>query len=120
MCFCSVPFILIPFIKNYDVVGTKCQYFGDSNGVPKIPINDLSKFNFLSYNPIINSSSIIKKELCLWNNIVIEDYELWLRLWKQGKTFYNVNNILVKHRIHKTSFFNNSNHLLLDREKLWI
>lgn len=103
----------IQFIGNYDVVGTKCQYFGDSNEIPNIPNGDLSKFNFLSCNPIINSSSIIKKELCFWDNNYagLDDYELWLQLWKKEKTFYNVNNILVKHRIHKTSFFNNTNYL---------
>ena len=101
----------IPYIKEYDVVGTKCQYFGDSNMIPSIPIGDCSKFNFLKTNPIINSSCIIKKELCYWENHILEDYKLWLELWKKGKKFYNVNKILVKHRLHKQSAFNNSNHL---------
>jgi len=100
---------------SYDVIGSRCVYFGDSNGTPSIPIGDISKFDFLIVNPIINSSSIIRKELCYWNNqsIVVEDYDLWLRLWKQGKKFYNCSEILVKHRIHKTSAFNNSNNSLV-------
>ena len=102
-----------PYINKYDIVGTKCQYFGDSNIIPEIPVGDLKDYDFLKCNPIINSSCIIKKELCKWNSKVkyLNDYELWLRLWKQNKRFYNLNKILVKHRIHKQSAFNNSNHL---------
>jgi glycosyltransferase involved in cell wall biosynthesis len=102
---------------SYDVIGSRCIYFGDINNcTPSIPIGDISKFNFLIVNPIINSSSIIRKELCYWNNGV-EDYDLWLRLWKQGKKFYNCSEILVKHRIHKTSAFNNSNNSLVPELK---
>ena len=39
-----------------------------------------------------------------WNGV--EDYDLWLKLWKQGKKFYNVNEIQVLHRIHNDSAFN--------------
>lgn len=98
----------IPFIKKYDVVGTKCQYFGDSTSIPNIPVGNLSGFNFLNYNPIINSSSIIRKDLCYWEDD-LEDYNLWLKLWKLNYNFFNVNEILVKHRIHKKSAFNNTN-----------
>ena len=36
----------------------------------------------------------------------VEDYDLWLRLWKQDKKFYNVPEIKVLHRIHQESAFN--------------
>ncbi len=95
------------FLSNYDVIGSNCVWFGDiENVVPKIPVNDFSDFNFTQVNPIINSSSIIKKELCYWNENGIEDYDLWLRLWKQNKRFFNCPEILVKHRIHRSSAFN--------------
>ncbi len=95
------------FLSNYDVIGSNCVWFGDmENVVPKIPVNDFSNFNFTEVNPIINSSCIIKKELCHWNENGIEDYDLWLRLWKQKRRFFNCPEILVKHRIHKTSAFN--------------
>lgn len=97
----------IKFISNYDVIGSNCVLFGDiENVVPKIPINDFSNFDFTKVNPIINSSCIIKKEICYWNENGIEDYDLWLRLWKQKKRFFNCPEILVKHRIHKSSAFN--------------
>jgi glycosyltransferase involved in cell wall biosynthesis len=96
-------------LNHYDVIGSKCVWFGDRAGViPDIPVGDISKFNFSLVNPIINSSSIIRKELCYWNSNWdgIEDYDLWLRLRKQNKKFYNFKEILVKHRIHNSSAFN--------------
>lgn len=99
------------FIPYYDVIGSNCVYFGDKNGViPPIPQRECSTFNFLQGNPIINSSCIIKKELCYWNPIFdgVEDYDLWIRLRKQHKKFYNCPDILVKHRIHNTSAFNSN------------
>jgi glycosyltransferase involved in cell wall biosynthesis len=52
--------------------------------------------------------------------VTAEDYDLWLRLWKQGKQFYNVNTIQVFHRIHMSSAFNsqgNGNKVPLLRQK---
>lgn len=97
------------FLSRFDVVGSNCVWFGDIEGVvPKIPVNDISNFNFSEVNPIINSSSIIKREFCNWNSSFdgVEDYDLWLRLRKQNKKFYNCPEILIKHRIHRQSAFN--------------
>jgi len=94
-------------LNHFDVIGSNCVWFGDRNGIiPPIPVGDISKYNFSLVNPIINSSSIIKKELCYWNENGIEDYDLWLRLRKQNKKFFNCKAILVKHRIHSASAFN--------------
>ncbi len=98
------------YLDKYDVIGSSCIYFGDMNGiVPKIPLGDISNFDFKQVNPIINSSVIIRKEFCHWDISGIdgvEDYDLWLRLRKHNKTFYNCKQILVKHRIHQTSAYN--------------
>jgi glycosyltransferase involved in cell wall biosynthesis len=99
--------IQIALIDKYDVIGSRCIYIGDIKGiVPSIPIGDLCDFDFTEKNPIINSSAIIRKEVCHWIEHGIEDYELWLRLKYSGKTFYNFSKILVKHRIHQQSAFN--------------
>jgi len=101
----------VPFLQYYDVVGSQCVYFGDINGhIPGTPIGDLSNVDFSIGNPVINSSAIIKKELCHWVENGIEDYDLWLRLHKQNKGFYNYAGVLVFHRIHKTSAFNSKGH----------
>ena len=100
------------YIGKYDVIGARCIYFGDKVGtVPYIPLGDISCFDFLRVNPVINSTALIRKELCFWDKSFdgVEDYDLWLRLWRASKKFYNCSQILLKHRIHKTSAFNNTN-----------
>jgi glycosyltransferase involved in cell wall biosynthesis len=96
-------------LNHYDVIGSNCVWFGDRAGtVPTIPVGDISQYDFSIVNPIINSSSIIRKELCYWNSNWdgIEDYDLWIRLRKQNNKFFNCKAILVKHRIHSSSAFN--------------
>lgn len=95
------------YLNVYDVIGTRCVYFGDMDGiVPNLPLGDICNFDFKQFNPIINSSALIRRELCYWVENGIEDYELWLRLKQQGKKFYNCRDIAVKHRIHRASAFN--------------
>ena len=105
------------FLNNYDVIGSKCIYFGYKyNGfIPDIPVFDISNFDFYIGNPIINSSVIIKKDLCFWKENSIEDYDLWLNLRRHKKKFYNCPEVLVKHRLHQESAFNSKgNHLLVN------
>ena len=98
----------VPFLHRYDVVGTQCVYFGESHPiVPQVPLGDISMFDFTVVNPIINSSVIIRKKYCEWNTLSgVEDYYLWLFMRKQNCYFYNVPDVLVKHRIHRASAFN--------------
>ena len=105
-------------IGKYDVIGSKCVYFGNSGHIPNIPTGDISLFNFSQVNPIINSSSIIRKKLCYWNPNWdgVEDYDMWLRLRSENKKFYNFAEILVKHRIHNDSSFNSKgNHTRVEK-----
>ena len=98
-------------LNKFDVIGSNCVWFGDRPGiVPSIPVGDISDYDFSLVNPIINSSSVIRKELCYWNKVWdgVEDYDMWLRLRKQNKKFYNFKEILVKHRIHNASAFNSN------------
>jgi teichuronic acid biosynthesis glycosyltransferase TuaG len=100
------------FLNKYDVIGTRCVYFGDIRGIiPDIPRLDFSSFNFAEVNPIINSSVVIRKKLCYWNSQFdgVEDYDLWIRLRKNNKSFFNCPEILVEHRIHTDSAFNSGN-----------
>jgi len=97
------------WLNKYDVIGTNCVWFGDKEGiVPAIPQYDFSNYNFANVNPIINSSVVVRKNLCWWDSKFdgLEDYDLWIRIRKQNKKFYNSSQILVKHRIHNTSAFN--------------
>jgi glycosyltransferase involved in cell wall biosynthesis len=108
----------VPYMENYDVIGTYCQYFGRLNNYPNIPLGDISEFDFRRTNPVINSSCLLKKSLCFWNATGAEDYDLWLRLWKNKCRFYNVPDVQVLHRIHQASAFNASGQNDRDAVKL--
>lgn len=102
----------IKYIHKYDVIGTNCKYFGtinrESGNTEKI-INKQT-FNIYQYNPMINSSTLIHRIDSYWtNNYNLDDYDLWIRLWKKNKTLYNIKDILTSHRIHKNSYFNSRN-----------
>ena len=109
--------IQVPFLKHFDVIGSNCIWFGDSPGIiPRIPVGDISRFDFTSVNPIINSSSIIRKQFCHWdeNMIGLNDYDMWLRIRQLKRKFYNCPEVLVLHRIHSDSFYNaKGNHKLV-------
>jgi len=115
----------VPFLKQgYSVVGSKCVYFSMDRRfdgiIPSIPVYDFTNADFFKVNPIINSSVVLKKELCHWVEDGldgVEDYDLWLRLKKNPAIkFWNVPDILVKHRIHENSAFNSrGNHLMVDK-----
>lgn len=115
----------IPYLNTYDVVGTNCRYFGDKTHSPLLPFGDLKDFNFFDYNPVINSSAIIRKELAKWHNnwnnnqkeVGVEDYNLWLELFIQKKKFFNLDEILCLHRCHDNSSFNHQNHLYVNELK---
>ena len=50
-----------PLMLEYDVIGTRCIYFGDRDGIiPSIPVGNITQKDFLIANPIINSSAIIR------------------------------------------------------------
>jgi len=101
-----------PFMETHDVIGSVCHYFGDMSGIPQIPIGDFSDADFIQGNPIINSSVLMKTHLAKYKeDEILEDYELWLHLrYKETNIqFFNVSEILVGHRIHKQSAFNNMN-----------
>lgn len=101
----------IEYITTYDVVGTRCRYFGDRDDHPNVPTGEIDRNTFMSFNPIINSSSMFKKKDAYWNpSLSVEDYDMWLRLNKEGKRFFNHSDILTYHRIHNNSYFNTRNH----------
>lgn len=90
-----------------DVVGTFCEYFGERGGAPTLPGGWISPESIAQSNPIINSSALIRRELATWEDqFGLEDYDLWLRLAKLGRRFFNIPHVLVRHRIHSDSAFN--------------
>ena len=92
------------------VIGTFCQYFGELHGKPSLESGYIDPTILEHYNPIINSSSLIRREYCQWElndiNFAMDDYHLWMKMCLSNKKLYNIPEYLVWHRIHKTSAFN--------------
>jgi len=123
--------ILHAVMSNYDVVGTSCRYIGvkaimnddiiTNFFIPGIPLNEVSTpdFDIFKVNPMICSSILIRKELLEFEDHFVYDYNLWFKLFLQKKRFFNVPEIMVYHRVHQNSAFNNSNSDYVDelREK---
>jgi teichuronic acid biosynthesis glycosyltransferase TuaG len=103
-----------------DVVGTQTNYvLCDEKGgetierkyvVPNGLIIGLPKV--MVVNPIINSSAIFLLSDAHWRSEWegVEDYDMWLRLAKEGKIFFNINEGCCFHRIRHNSSFNIKNH----------
>lgn len=98
----------LEFEPKYNVVGTLARYIGESNLIPHIPCGEINRDVFMHINPVICSSSMFSKQGIFWDGDTggIADYELWLRLNYEGKTFYNVPEILTFHRIRQNSAHN--------------
>ena len=108
----------VPYLNTYDVVGSHCYYINKDgynlSFSPKLPVGDITEYNFFDGNPIINSSVILKKSDAVWqlddiNINGVEDYDLWFKLKFQKKKFYNIEKKICFHRLHDKSYFNNKN-----------
>ena len=97
-------------IPQPDIIGTRCLYFGEINSKPWLPEGFIDKDHFKTMNPLLHSSVLIRKELLEYRNIVfLHDYDLWCRLSIKDTVFFNIDEPLVKHRIHGKSFYNRKN-----------
>lgn len=91
------------------IVGAMCRYFGDSNDFKILPPGMLTIDDFTTFNPLIHSSILIRREHAIYSDeFVAYDYDCWVRNVKNGVNIFNINNILVLHRIHSKSFYNTS------------
>lgn len=97
-----------------DVIGTYCRYFGERDGMPNIPAGYINPAVLEEYNPIINSSAMVRKPHCTWVyndiNYGVEDFHLWMQICLKNKRLYNIPKILTYHRIHSTSAFNSKHY----------
>lgn len=107
----------IRYCKDFDIVGTHIYYINEMDsitGYPNLETNneDIVRLSLAGINQIANTSAIFKKKDAIdlggWNNNLdgIEDYDFWLRLMRKNKTFFNLPEKLVLHRVHNNSNFN--------------
>lgn len=101
----------IKFSEVYDVVGSDISYFGEKLGTPSLFLGRLNPKMFAFQNPMVNSAAMLHKQNAIWNESWegLDDYNLWISLLKKDKIFYNIPEILVNHRVHHASYYNNSN-----------
>jgi len=101
-----------PHLGEYDIVGTNCQYFGDSTISPRLIMGSIHNSVFWQFNTMIHSSVVVRKELHYYDTSLPGrvDYDMWLRLASQGKKFFNISEILTFHRVYSNSYFNTRGH----------
>lgn len=116
----------IPYFYNYDVVGTLISYINEEGHITgqlrlSTETNEIERLSMRGLNQIANTSAMFKKQDVLeiggWREYLddysnqgyqpLEDYDLWLRLMRNGKKFINIPETLVHHRIHQNSNYNN-------------
>jgi glycosyltransferase involved in cell wall biosynthesis len=104
-------------IGDFDVLGSMAHYIDEKNQITNTLNlaldNDSIKSGFSQgHNQIINSSCMVKTD-CFrlangWDYLVegMEDFDMWVKISNMGKTFKNLQEHLVYHRIHTNSNFN--------------
>ena len=97
--------------NKLDICG--CHYFlineeGSIDGLNLVPIShELCILSLSSKVPFAHPSVMIKKDFLDKKNIqygqsqykIAEDFDLWLRMFKEGAVFGNVNDVLFKYRV---------------------
>lgn len=97
----------LPYVGRYGVIGTLAEYFGDTIGTIPVLSDEFGFEELLFTNHIVNSSAMLHKRDAVWEELDgLIDYATWLRLAHSGKRFFNIPEVLVRHRIHKASAFN--------------
>jgi glycosyltransferase involved in cell wall biosynthesis len=104
-------------MEGNDIVGSLTIYIDDRNlfkdMIRLYELNDyITQLILSGHNQIINSSCFVKTE-CFrqvkgWDPSVegLEDFDMWVKLARLNKRFYNVQEYLVYHRVHRGSNFN--------------
>ena len=96
----------IPWMRHFDVVGTRGEYFGDQTGPITVKEGHVTFDDLLECNHILNSSVMLNKAVAVWPDTEgIDDYPMWLELAYQGNLLYNLPDCLVCIRSHADQWF---------------
>lgn len=97
---------------KYDWCGTNAQLFEDKFvwGCRRMP-EEPSATDYLKYSPFIHPTVMFRREILVEHPYTVsrktrrcEDYELFLRLWRQGYHGYNLQESLFYYREDRNSF----------------
>lgn len=113
----------IKYINDFDIIGSQINYINEIGEIigrpnPNLAYEDkeIKEKSFAGNNQVASTAAIFKKEqvekIGGWKEDLdgIEDFDLWLRLMKNGCRFKNINTVEVFHRIHSKSNFNTKQH----------
>jgi glycosyltransferase involved in cell wall biosynthesis len=111
----------VELLGKYDVLGTLTHYVNEENSITHYlnlseSSNDIREGIRRGHNQIVNSSCLVRKKDIVecggWDSNFegIEDFDLWMKLYRKGKTFHNIQEFLVYHRVHQKSNFNSKSH----------
>lgn len=85
------------------VVGTMSRYFGDKLELVDIPPGVLNLTDFISSNPIVFSSALVKTGLVDFSSDYAHfDYECWSKLIRENVKMSNVADILTLQRVNSS------------------
>jgi len=95
-----------------DVCGTLGRYFGDCENDIGAPSGRVHRSDLQKGNRLINSSVVMSRKFARWEPMdePIEDYELWLRLARDGHYLYNLPEHLTFIRQHAGNWSKQGNH----------
>tara|TARA_B100000676_G_scaffold63045_1_gene62413 strand:+ start:1260 stop:1946 length:687 start_codon:yes stop_codon:yes gene_type:complete len=111
----------LPLIGDYDVIGSQILYIDEEGKTPtkygpgptlETTNEFIKRLTKKGQNQIANSTSIIKKSKIIesggWDAQYpgYEDMDMWLKLMSMKCSFYNLDEILVCHRVYEKSRFN--------------
>src|SRR5690606_28758985 len=92
--------------QGFDICGSAVETFGEMNSFWQVhkkhdEIKSAMLFSCSIFHPTIMCRAAVLKENTYDGGFEsCEDYELWIRLLKEGYQFYNLQEALVKYRVH--------------------
>lgn len=117
----EVQFFFMVENHKIDVCSSWCHYInetGDITGELKTVETHESIIQkcFSGDNQIVNSAFMARKYTIQtiggWDETLpaLEDYDMWIKMLREGFNFYNIQTPLIKHRLHQSSNFNAKDH----------
>jgi len=105
--------------SSIGVLGTMSRFFGDKLELADVPPGLLNISDFITNNPIVFSSVLVKKELVDFTNEFTNfDYECWSKLVKNNVKMSNATEILTLQRVHSSIMTNTNDDKEIIRKKL--
>jgi glycosyltransferase involved in cell wall biosynthesis len=100
----------LKYIQKYDIIGTFMQEFSQKKSgkiltLPVVPNKKYASLQTPIWHPtVMYKKSVLKKVGGYEDIYLFEDYLLWSKLFMKGAKFYNIDKVLVKHRMDDSLF----------------